>query len=64
MVMPNRVGMGLDWPNPKLGLGFMNPIWVERGQFGLKDCILGMLQLEEGPPLEQMITKLEKRWVI
>ena len=35
MVMPNRVGLGLGWPNPKLGLGFMNPIGVERGPEGL-----------------------------
>ena len=33
--MPNRVGLGLDCPNPKLGLGFMNPIWVVRGPEGL-----------------------------
>ena len=32
--MPNRVGLGLGWTNPKLGLGFMNPIWVERGPEG------------------------------
>ena len=35
MVMPNRVGLGLGWPNPKLGLGFMNPIWVESGPNGM-----------------------------
>ena len=30
MVMPNRVGLGLGWQNPKLGLRFMNPIGVEK----------------------------------
>jgi len=35
MVMPNRVGLGLGWPNPKLGLGFMNPIGVGKGSEGL-----------------------------
>ena len=35
MVMPNRFGLGLGWRNPKLSLGFMNPIWVEMGPGGL-----------------------------
>jgi len=35
MVMPNKVGLGLGWPNPKLGLGFMNPIGVGKGPEGL-----------------------------
>ena len=35
MVMPSRVGLGLVWPNPKFGLGFMTPIWVEKGPEGL-----------------------------
>jgi len=35
MVLPSRVGLGWGWPNPKLGLGFTNPIWVEKGPDGL-----------------------------
>ena len=34
MVMPNIVGLGLGLPNPKLGLGFMNLIGVEKGPKG------------------------------
>ena len=33
--MPNKVGLGLGWPNPKPVLGFMNPIGVENGHEGL-----------------------------
>ena len=31
MVMPSRDVLGLGTLNPKLGLGFMIPIWVEKG---------------------------------
>ena len=34
MVVPNRVKLGLGKPNPKFGLGFMNPIWVQNGSKG------------------------------